>query len=78
MAGISDYGIISYIINLVLLFTCVYSFFSIESLMMLGGITGGIGNIAYVWGLIMLFTCVNYFRTNYRGSIIYDENIVQD
>lgn len=78
MAGISDYGMISFLLNLMLLFTCVYSFFSIESLMMLCGITGGIGNIAYVWGLMMLFTCINYFRTNYHSSKIYDENIVQD
>lgn len=76
MAGISDYGIISFLLNLVLLFNCAYSFFSIESIMILGGITtGGIGNIAYVWGLVMVFTCVNYFRHNINSD---NEDIVQD
>ena len=61
---ITDYGIISYILSLVIVFTCAIDFFSIPCLMFFIGIGGGTDNISYGWGLLLVFTCVKYFHYN--------------
>ena len=65
MGGIDDYGLISYILGLGLIFLCAINFFSIATIMFFLGIGGGINNIAYGWGILMIFTCVKYFSKNH-------------
>ena len=61
MGQISDYGLISYLLELVFIFSCSIRFLSLGTLMFFLGVGGGIGNISYGWGLLMIFTCVRYF-----------------
>lgn len=65
MGQISDYGLISYLLELLLIFTCCIRFLSIPTLMFFLGVGGGIGNISYGWGVLMIFTCVRFFAENY-------------
>lgn len=62
IGDITDYGLIAYILSLVLVFSCSIDFFSLATLMFFLGVGGGTGNIAYGWGILMIFTCVKYFR----------------
>jgi len=63
VGGITDYGLISYIIGLLFVYSCcIRRVFSIETLIfifLLGA--GGITNIAYNWGILMIFTVIKYF-----------------
>lgn len=59
---IDDYGLIAYILSLVLVFTCAIDFFSLACIMFFAGVGGGTNNIAYLWGLLMVFTCIKYFH----------------
>ena len=65
MGQISDYGIVSYILELMIIFMCAIRFFSIPTIMFFTGVGGGIGNISYAWGILMIFSCVRYFAENY-------------
>ena len=67
IGGISDYGLICFILSLIFVFVCcIKKIWSLESLifMILMGFT--IGNIAYVWGILMLFATSKYFTINKR------------
>lgn len=64
MGHINDYGLISYILELLLVFSCCIRFKSLGTLFFLTGTGGGIGNISYGWGLLMIFCCVKYFSDN--------------
>lgn len=68
MGQISDYGLISYILELILIFTCCIRFFSLGTIMFFLGVGGGIGNISYGWGILMIFSCVKYFAETYVPS----------
>lgn len=60
-----DYGLIFYIITLILDFNCAYRIRSLGALFMFMGIGGGAGtNIYYGWWLMMLMTCQRYFYEN--------------
>ena len=59
---IDDFGLIAYILSLILVFSCSIDFFSIATIMFFLGVGGGVGNIAYLWGLLMIFTCIKYFN----------------
>jgi hypothetical protein len=59
---INDYGLISYIIELLFIFSCVYNLFSLPTLLFFTGVGGGFVNISYSWGIFMIFTCVKYFH----------------
>ncbi|MFI3294749.1 MAG: hypothetical protein R3Y19_01880 [Rikenellaceae bacterium] len=62
IGGITEYGLISYIIAIVFIFNCcIRRFFSLEFLIFFLLLGGGIGNIAYIWGCIMLMTTARYF-----------------
>lgn len=61
LGEISDYGLIAYILGLVLVFTCSIRFLSIPTLLYFMGIGGGTGNIPYAWGILMLLTGIRYF-----------------
>lgn len=62
MGEIDDYGLIAFIIGLIMVFSCAIDVFSLATIMYFLGIGGGTSNIAYGWGLLMLFTCVKYFN----------------
>ena len=66
MGQISNYGLISYILELILVFMCSIRLWSIPTLMFFVGVGGGISNISYLWGLLMIFTCVRYFAEHYN------------
>lgn len=66
MGQISDYGLISYLLELILVFSCSIRFFSLGTLMFFTGVGGGISNIAYGWGILMIFTCIRYFNELYN------------
>lgn len=62
IGNIEQYGLISYLVSLILLFSCCINFISIPTIMFLVGIFGGITNIAYLWGILMIFTSIKYFQ----------------
>lgn len=62
MGNIDQYGLLSYIVSLILVFSCCFNFMSIPTIMFFVGVGGGVGNIAYAWGLLMIFTAVRYFE----------------
>lgn len=64
IGGISDYGFLSYILGLILVFSCSIRFFSLGTIMYFLGVGGGVGNIAYAWGLLYIFVCLRYFYNN--------------
>lgn len=68
LGGISEFGLIYYILSLIFTYTCVCDFWSLPSLMMFVGIGGGMGNVANCWGMQMVFTCVFYFLENYKRN----------
>ena len=69
-----DYGLIFYIISLLLCFTCAYNFWSLGTIFMFAGVGGGAdGNIQYAWALMMVMTCVKYFYKNRYNPEIYEE-----
>lgn len=59
---INDYGLIAYILGLVLVFSCAIEFRSLATIMYFLGVGGGTGNIAYAWGSLMIFACIRYFH----------------
>lgn len=63
---INDYGLIAYLLALLIVFTCAIRPLSLATLMFFMGIGGGIGNIPYGWGLLMLMTCIRYFSETYK------------
>ena len=62
MGEIDDYGLISYLLSLLLVFSCCIDFFSLGTIMYFLGIGGGTSNIAYGWGLLMIFSCIKFFH----------------
>ncbi len=73
LGEINDYGLIAYILGLILVFSCSMKPFSLATLMFLMGIGGGTGNISYAWGLLMLLTCVRYFSETYLSELCKTE-----
>ena len=70
-----DYGLILYIVSLVLCFTCAYNFWSLGCIFMFAGVGGGCGNnIQYVWELMIVMTCVKYFHDNRFDPDIYEDD----
>lgn len=58
---INDYGFISYILELLIVFGCCIRFRSLGTLYFFTGTGGGIGNISYGWGILMVFCCLRFF-----------------
>ena len=65
IGDIDQYGLLSYIVSLILVFSCCMNFLSLSTIMFFAGIGGGTGNIAYCWGLLMIFTTIRYFQTKH-------------
>lgn len=72
---IVQYGMISFILSLILVYTCcIYKVFSIETLMYLFLFGFSIGNVAYGWGAIMVLAGIRYFNESYaRNPATFDE-----
>ena len=69
VGSITDYGLISYMLSLLFVFTCcIRPFFSLPTLMFFIGIGGGAGNIAYQWGILMIFMCISYFYVQQKSN----------
>ena len=66
MGNIEQYGLISYIVSLIFVFSCCMHFVSIPTIMFFVGVGGGVGNIFYFWGIFMIFTAVRYFYKIYK------------
>ena len=66
---INDYGLISYIIELIIVFNCCIRFRSLGTLYYFLGVGGGISNISYAWGLLLIFLCLRYFYRKENDSI---------
>lgn len=74
-----DYGLVSYIICLIMCFTCGYNFWSLGAIFMFAGVGGNMGsNIQYAWELAMVFTCVKYFYKNRYNPEIYEEEACEE
>ena len=65
MGNIDQYGLLSYIVSLILVFSCCFTFVSIPTIMFFVGVGGGVINFAYCWGILMIFTAIRYFQTIY-------------
>lgn len=63
VGGVRDYGLISYIISLIFVYSCcIKSVFSIETLMFFIILNAGIYNIPIFWGTFMILTTTKYFQ----------------
>ncbi len=71
LAHINDYGLISYIIELILVFSCCINFRSLATIYFFIGCGGGIGNISYGWGILMILACLKYLHDNRFNPDIY-------
>lgn len=60
---IGDYGLIVYLLGLLLVFSCSIKLISIPAIMYFTGIGGGTANIPYLWGILMVFLCVRFFSS---------------
>lgn len=70
IGGIGDYGLLSFIIMQILVFSCAIKyFFSIETLLWIGLFNMTLGNIPFQWGCLMLFTCSRYFIEQNKTEI---------
>lgn len=74
MGHIDDYGLISYVLELIIVFTCCINFRSLGSIYFFTGTGGGIGNISYGWGLLLIFCCLKYFYDNRFNGFIYEDD----
>lgn len=61
LGHINDYGLISYILELFIVFGCCIRFRSLATIYFFTGTGGGITNISYGWGILMVFCCLKYF-----------------
>jgi len=76
IGGISDYGLISYIISLIFVMVCcIRKLLSLETLIFILLLGAGISNIAYIWGILMLFTTSKYFFLKWEKNKRHNLNI---
>lgn len=65
VGGIAEYGLLSYILALTLIFTCIiHRFFSLETLLAFALVGLTINNFAYVWGFYMILSTARYFMSS--------------
>lgn len=67
VGNIDQYGLISYIVALLLVFTCCIRPRSLGTIMFCVGVGGGVVNFAYRWGILMIFTAIKYFKDRYEN-----------
>lgn len=67
---IYDYGLISYILKLLLFFSCALcGLFSLSTLMFIILFSMNIGNVAYCFAALMVFSLVKYFQNLYSDGV---------
>lgn len=65
--AIYEYGLISYFLKILLIFSCsLCGFFSLSTLMFIILFSANIGNIAYGFACLMVFSTLKYFRRIYH------------
>lgn len=69
IGAIYDYGFLSYVMSLLLVFFTMMNFFSLPTIMFFMGVGGTMGNIAYGWGSLMVFLTVLYFSKHNRSNV---------
>ena len=76
IGGIGDYGLLSFIVMQILVYTCaIRHFFSLETLFWVFIFNMTLGNVPFQWGCLMIFTAVRYFQEqNERGVLIMDKD----
>lgn len=63
IGGVQNYGLLSFFIMQVIIYTCVIrSFFSVESLFWILIFSMSFANVPYTWGAMMIFTATRYFQ----------------
>lgn len=68
---VEQYGLLTFIISLLLVFKCaIYRFFSIETLIFIGLLGLSIANVYYSWSIMMVFTTIKYFAIQNRTNDI--------
>lgn len=71
IAAIEQYGLLTYILSLVLIFRCfIRKIFSIETIIFILLLGCSLISIYYVWGILMLFSVIKYFEQNHK--ILYE------
>lgn len=73
LGEITDYGFLTYICGLILVFSCAIRFWSISTIMYFIGIGGSTVNVAYGWGILFIFMCIRYFYDNRNNLLINNE-----
>ena len=70
IGNIDQYGLLSYIVALLIIFLCcIPRFFSIETLLVFVALGMTINNIAYVWGCYFILLTIRYFdKVRFVGS----------
>lgn len=65
LSAVTDYGLISYILKLVLFFSCCFTgLFTLEVLIFILMLSMNVGNIAYGWAILMVFATVRFLKNN--------------
>ncbi len=71
IGGISDYGLLSFIIVIIFVYSCIIRrFFSIETLFFVFIFAMTLPNGYYVWGCMMIFTAVRYFQVQQENGVL--------
>lgn len=79
VGGISEYGLLSFIVMQILIFTCVIrKVISVETLLWLFLFGMAFSNISYVWGAMMIFATVRYFQIQDEQGILEFEDVLDD
>jgi hypothetical protein len=73
VGDIKDYGLISYVLSLVLVFSlCIRKFFSIETLIFVTLLSASVVNIPYNWGILIILCAVRFFQEHNSKQRISD------
>ena len=68
IAAIEQYGLLTYILSLVLIFRCfIRKIFSIETIIFILLLGCSLISIYYVWGILMLFSVIKYFEHSHKN-----------
>ena len=69
VGDLKDYGLITYILSLILVFSlAIRKFYCVETLIFVLLLGAGINNISYIWGILLIFTTMRYFQLNQKNS----------
>ena len=80
IGSIQEYGLLSFIISIVMVFSCVIKkFVSIETLLFTFLFGFSLYNISYIWGTMMIFASVRYFQIqNEIASLEFEDTDNED